>query len=149
MTDNLEKVRALLLAFVMVVSVFGATVAFSGTAGAVTGVTSPTFSNGTVDERTKTTNQQISFTVNDVTEDNKTDTFYVNLPDVYEGNISRNSVTVTDDGNSQTTANFSLVDGPSGADPNGDDAVRDTIKFTTDEINGSATVDYDVRSSVG
>ncbi|MFC7177009.1 surface glycoprotein [Halosegnis marinus] len=86
MTDTSTKVRSLFLTALMVVSVFGGTIAFAGSAAAATNAQAVSLSNTTmvggsfaVDENT-TVNHDLVFNVDNVSTDGGTDTIRVTIP---------------------------------------------------------------------
>ncbi|WP_363465023.1 BGTF surface domain-containing protein [Halogeometricum borinquense] len=80
MTSNTKQFRAVFLAALMVMSVFAGTIAFAGSAAAVTGGSADNLDPSTIDENTQ---QQHTFNVSydNYKSDSSTDTVKVNLPD--------------------------------------------------------------------
>jgi surface glycoprotein (TIGR04207 family)/PGF-CTERM protein len=80
MTSTNDKVRSLILAALMVMSVFAGTVAFTGSAAAagnVTDISGPT--NAEPDEGTTVTHE-LNYTVTDLSDDGNSDTFTITIP---------------------------------------------------------------------
>ncbi|MEF8859572.1 MAG: surface glycoprotein, partial [Halolamina sp.] len=79
MTDNSKQLRALVLAALMVFSVFAGTIALTGTAAAADSPSVNTFTNTSVVEG-ETVTHDVSFTVENISADGSTDTIEVALP---------------------------------------------------------------------
>jgi len=134
MTENSNKIRALILSALMVFSVFAGTVAFAGTAAAANSVSGASYSTNPVDESSSFNGETVTVTYEDVTtSDGDTDVFHVNIPNevAQAGSLSVSSVTVTgDNGDYSSSLSSSPVDGLD------DDGVDDTLQVTTDTDNG-------------
>ena len=138
MTDTSEKIRALFLTALMVVSVFGATVAFAGSAaaagnlsggaddqGSITG--SAAAEPSSVSEGSSQNNHLFRFSVGSQDGNGNTDTVYIEFPDaVAQEGLSLNSIDFEyADGNDvQVDDSAILVDGTD------NDGVDDTVKAT-------------------
>ena len=126
-----DEVRAIILSALLVLSVFGGTVAFTGTAVAVDSGSGSfdEFTNTTVEEGT-TTNHTIKFSASNLAADTTAnDTLNITLPDSL--NVSDASVGTLDVGNDLDVANITTL-----SDTDGDDAFeRVTISFNGSDGN--------------
>jgi len=141
MTDTNTKVRSLILTALMVVSVFGGSIAFAGSAAAANQVTSPALTNNSVDAGDSQTHQ-LTFTVTDVEHNGNTDSVYITLPDEYADSISVSSVSADISGSSPDSDDYqsSPVDGPD------NDGNLETIEYTFSYDStsaGASTTDVD------
>jgi len=115
-----EKLRALLLATLMVLSVVGGTVAFAGTAAAA-GNTQFEFANPTsAQEGSTVDNQVLNFTTDFASADGNTDTIQVTFDNNDIQSLSVNSASAN---TTSVSSSAQVVDGPDG------DGVQDTIEF--------------------
>ena len=108
MTDNSDKIRSIVLAALMVFSVFAGTVAFAGTAAAANSATNVTVSDvpadGEVAERSTVTHSDVDFTLTDLNDGTSGETvnvkvYFTNGPEITDSsgvtsNISSSSGTV-------------------------------------------------------
>jgi surface glycoprotein (TIGR04207 family) len=152
MTGTNSKLRSLFLATLMVVSVFGGTMAFAGTAAAANSVNAGAGNSGSVvgnaavdpasvTEGTTTDNHLITFTATDVSADGGTDTVNVTFDNAAASGLSVNGVTAETPGDNSVsiTSSPNLVDGPDG------DGVDDTIQFAiSPDDGGTVDVEFEV-----
>ena len=118
------------LSVLMVVSVFGATVALTGSAAAAQNPQFEDASPPTVAEDQNVNNQVVNFTVDALTDDGTPDTVTFTIPDRFaDNNFDVNSAVTNASGGA---SNVTIVDGPDG------DGVDDTIQYDVDG-NSSAT----------
>ncbi|SEA13850.1 surface glycoprotein, partial [Haloplanus vescus] len=140
MTDYNDKARAVILAALMVFSVFAGTVALSGTAAATAeNIQAPNLTN---DQPTEgdTVTHELTYNVDNVSKDGNDDVFYVELPDEYnatDGTLAANTESAENRSSGSSisdSSSLSIVDGPDG------DGNDDTLEVAYSPT-GSGTVD--------
>lgn len=145
MTNETNKIRAVVLAALMVLSVFGGTIAFTGSAAAVGSFSNPSVSNNTPNEGA-TVSHDIGYEVDGVLADGTTTTFNVTLPDEYEGNINPQSLTVESDGGTDESSNVQAVGAVDGPDSDG---TTETYQFRyTNASTGTVNLDINVTAEL-
>jgi len=149
MTDYNDKARAVILAALMVFSVFAGTVALSGTAAAtaeniqVQGLTNNQPTEG------DTVTHELTYNVDNVSKDGNNDAFFVELPNEYNqsaGTLAVNSESAenrSDGSGISDSSSITRVDGPDG------DGTTDTIKVEYSPTGGGTvdmalTVNFDL-----
>jgi surface glycoprotein (TIGR04207 family)/PGF-CTERM protein len=151
MTSTNDKVRSLILAALMVMSVFAGTVAFTGTAAAAT----YTGNNASLDPSTvssgDTEQHDIAFEIDDISADGGTDTIEIKLP---AGEfVSEDDLTVTDrsDGSEvEVTGSPEIVDSGSTLtfDISPDSAENVDIRVEATATVNHAEVEEDVTEPI-
>lgn len=115
--------------------------AVSGAVGAVSGGAVTALTNSDV-EAGQTSTHTLSYEADDVSADGTTDVVFVQFPDVYAGNLSFSTVSVSNRTSGATvpvSSSTSVVDGPD------DDGVQETLRtginhdanYATDDINAT------------
>jgi major cell surface glycoprotein (TIGR04216 family) len=142
-----DEVRAVILSALMVLSVFGGTVAFSGTAAAASAGTNDSVVPGTVDEQSTNT-----FTVTaDVdtadTDDGIDQRIQVNFPSqlTLSGDSTVENIQVTDD----KAADDTIIVGSNSTTPSNDSAtvvLEDNGSSTTTSVDTDLTIEFDVTN---
>ena len=111
MTDNTDKARSLILAALMVFSVFAGTVAFAGTAAAANSINDATLDPAQADGGQDVTHT-LTFNVTEVNHTGDTDTVEIDLPSVYDSNnVSINSVEASANGTTPNSDSSAVMNG--------------------------------------
>ncbi|WP_170830558.1 BGTF surface domain-containing protein [Halogranum gelatinilyticum] len=161
-SDTNQKIRGLLLAALMVTSVFAGSIAFAGTAAAANNLSDVTFNGQTpsgpvsVDEGASASHT-ISFQVDNVADDGNTDTFRVEFPNAYQGSLTLEDVSVenSDDSSTIEVTGTSVVNSGDtlqftiSPDSNADTVdVTATVDVTVEQPNVQSTTDYGINAEV-
>jgi surface glycoprotein (TIGR04207 family)/PGF-CTERM protein len=140
MTDNSDKIRSIVLAALMVFSVFAGTVALSGTAAAAPAVAGGSLSPNTVDEGT-TNDHDVSVQISDVNLNDSTDdgSVVVEFPssvDLSSSSISNETVVGNESSPGTTNVASSL------------NTTANTVNITFDDSSGNASETINVSFTI-
>ncbi|SEA24436.1 major cell surface glycoprotein, partial [Haloplanus vescus] len=144
MTDYNDKARAVILAALMVFSVFAGTVAFTGTAAATAENIQVQNLTNTQPSESSTVTHELDYNVDNVSSDGTEDVFFVELPNEYNqsaGTLAANTESAANrsDGSAiSDSSSISLVDGPDG------DGVSDTIRVGYSPSTAATNVDMNL-----
>lgn len=121
----------------MVVSVFGATVALSGTAAATQAPSVNTVNPGTVDEGIQENGQVITFELSTIERDGNADTVQLVFPNRHKWNLANISAILNGHPDSVEAVSVSVTDDDG-------DGVDETLGFRIDDTGGGSASNVEV-----
>jgi surface glycoprotein (TIGR04207 family)/PGF-CTERM protein len=152
MTSTNDKVRSLILAALMVMSVFAGTVAFTGTAAAANNIQVTDGPTNNMPAEGTTVTHELNYTVDDVSDDGNTDTFTITIPQSAE--FSGLNQLVVSDANGDviaatgTSSDEDFDSGPSLQDANGGTDNQVTFAIAPDSSFDTSQVTVDANFDI-